>query len=299
MTCSERVGEIGFRMNLENMSFNSVQKHAFNPYSPNYSYVFEFEENFDYRRTSKWFYDNWKTGFYWVVLYLVVVFGGQQWMSSRKPYKLRLALTLWNLSLAAFSIIGTLRTLPELIHVIREFGFAHSVCSNSFHTEVKVSSFWTWLFIVSKAPELGDTVFIVLRKQKLIFLHWYHHITVLLFTWYSYADEASAGRWYIDMNYIVHALMYSYYAVRALGFRVPRNIAMIITISQIVQMILGTYVTYYAYYSKVNNKNCMISYSTVYAGILMYISYFLLFAHFFVNSYFGSSSRSKTSQKIE
>ncbi len=220
-------------------------------------------------------------------------------MSSRKPYKLRLALTLWNVSLAAFSIIGTLRTLPELIDVIREFGFAHSVCSNSFHTKVNVSSFWTWLFIVSKAPELGDTVFVVLRKQKLIFLHWYHHITVLLFTWYSYADEASAGRWYIDMNYVVHALMYSYYAVRALGFRVPRNIAMIITISQIVQMILGTFVTYYAYYSKFNNKNCMISYSTVYAGILMYISYFLLFAYFFINSYFGSSSSSKTSQKTE
>ena len=38
--------------------------------------------------------------------------------------------------------------------------------------QVKVSSFWSWLFTLSKIPELGDTLFIVLRKQQLIFLHW-------------------------------------------------------------------------------------------------------------------------------
>ena len=42
----------------------------------------------------------------------------------------------------------------------------------SYLTTNKVSALWTWLFIASKIPELGDTAFIVLRKQKLIFLHW-------------------------------------------------------------------------------------------------------------------------------
>lgn len=165
---------------------------------------------------------------------------------------------------------------------------------------MRISSFWTWLFILSKAPELIDTVFVVLRKQKLIFLHWYHHATVLIFTWYAYADEASTGRWYSTMNYSVHAVMYTYYALRACGIKIPRQLAMSITISQILQMIMGTYVTIYAYYCKSMGQPCGISFSTLYAGIAIYISYFILFAQFFISSYFGGSkSSSKKEKKVQ
>ena len=47
--------------------------------------------------------------------------------------------------------------------------------------------------IFSKLPELGDTIFIVLRKQRLIFLHWYHHITVFVYCWYSYGHPVATG----------------------------------------------------------------------------------------------------------
>jgi hypothetical protein len=66
---------------------------------------------------------------------------------------------------------------------------------------------WVQLFILSKIPELIDTVFIVQRKRPLIFLHWYHHVTVLLYCWHSYATEASQALYFVAMNYSVHAVM--------------------------------------------------------------------------------------------
>jgi elongation of very long chain fatty acids protein 6 len=89
--------------------------------------------------------------------------------------------------------------------------------SSSFIESDRVSGFWTLAFVLSKVPELGDTVFIVLRKQPLIFLHWYHHVTVLIYSWYSYSEYTAAARWFVVMNYIVHSVMYSYYAFKALG----------------------------------------------------------------------------------
>jgi hypothetical protein len=47
-------------------------------------------------------------------------------------------------------------------------------------------------------------VFIVLRKRDLQFLHWYHHVTVLIFCWNSFVTESAAGLWFIAMNYTVH-----------------------------------------------------------------------------------------------
>ena len=43
----------------------------------------------------------------------------------------------------------------------------------------------------------------------------------------------SGGGIFMSVNFFVHSLMYSYYAVRAAGFKVPRPISIIITASQV------------------------------------------------------------------
>ncbi|XP_015791962.1 elongation of very long chain fatty acids protein 6 [Tetranychus urticae] len=257
-----------------------------NAVSPNYTFAFPFEKSFVYTDARDWMRGHWQTAFYWIALYLVMVFGGQAYMSNRQPFKLRPLLILWNTSLAIFSILGTIRMMPEMIHILRNFGFYHSVCNPSYIEVSRVAGFWTWAFALSKVPELCDTLFIVFRKQNLIFLHWYHHITVLLFTWYCYAEHISQARWYICMNYVVHSFMYSYYALRASGFRVPKPIAMCITSSQILQMIMGFYVTYYAYDKTAQGYPCTATPGSIKWGLLMYASYFVLFANFFINSYY-------------
>lgn len=280
-------------------TFRMIPFEATNPLSPNYSYVFNFENEFRYHKRVAWMREHWTDSFYWTIIYLSFIFFGRIYMESRpKPFRLKWPLILWNLMLATFSIMGTIRVWPEMMHVLRNYGFYHSVCSNSYHREVPISSFWTYLFVLSKVPELVDTVFVVLRRQKLIFLHWYHHTTVLIFTWYCYADETSVARWYVYMNYSVHAMMYSYYAIRAAGIRLPKPLAMSITMSQIVQMIIGAIVTFYAYYVRqIKGQQCSISLDRLYAGLAIYISYLMLFANFFIKSYF--SSKPKTINNVD
>jgi len=261
--------------------------------TPNYSYVFDFENEFIHQHTRIWMVKNWTWVFYYCGAYMLVIFGGQYYMQNRPKFELRGPLVLWNSALAIFSIVGACRTAPELIHVLRHYGLFHSVCVPSYIEQDRVCGFWTWLFVLSKLPELGDTLFIVLRKQPLIFLHWYHHITVLIYSWFSYTEYTSSARWFIVMNYCVHSVMYSYFALRAMRYRTPRFISMLITSLQLTQMIVGCYINLWAYdYLKTAPRSsCQISQLNIQLSIAMYFSYFVLFARFFYTTYLATNAR--------
>ncbi|XP_024281315.1 elongation of very long chain fatty acids protein 6-like [Oncorhynchus tshawytscha] len=252
-----------------------------------------FEQQFDERGAIEWMQENWSKAFLFCGLYAALVFGGQHFMKERPKLSLRRPLVLWSLSLAIFSIIGAIRTGWYMLYILSTSGFRQSICDQSFYNG-PVSKFWAYAFVLSKAPELGDTAFIVLRKQRLIFLHWYHHITVLLYSWYSYKDQVAGGGWFMTMNYSVHALMYSYYAVRAAGYRVPRPFAVVITTFQIAQMAMGLTVSWLVYHW-MQEGDCHSYLNNIMWSSLMYLSYLLLFSSFFYQTYMkgkgGKSSK--------
>ncbi|KAK1124134.1 hypothetical protein K0M31_007158 [Melipona bicolor] len=206
---------------------------------PNYSHVFNVEKTYFYPDNQAWLTNNFPYCFYCCGIYVILIFGGKCYMSNRPKFNLRGPLALWSGLLATFSIIGFSRTVPELFHVLEQYGFYHSVCTPSNILQDRVSGFWTWMFVLSKIPEFIDTIFIVLRKQPLIFLHWYHHLSVSLFVWYMYAETVATSRWYTVMNYFVHSMMYSYYSLKAMQYKLPKSVAVTITMLQIVQMIMG------------------------------------------------------------
>ncbi|CAL8310241.1 unnamed protein product [Boreogadus saida] len=249
---------------------------------------YDFERRFDEREALEWMQENWSKSFMFCGLYAALIFGGQHFMRERPKLNLRKPLVLWSLSLAIFSIIGAVRTGWYMMYVLTTSGFKQSVCDTSFYS-APVSKFWAYAFVLSKAPELGDTVFIVLRKQRLIFLHWYHHITVLVYSWYSYKDQVAGGGWFMTMNYGVHSLMYTYYAARAAGLRVPRPLAILITTTQILQMAMGLAVLGLVY-RWMHEVRCPTQVDNVAWGSLMYLSYLVLFASFFYNSYLRGSA---------
>ena len=154
------------------------------------------------------------------------------------------------------------------------------------------------MFVISKAYELGDTVFIILRKQPLIFLHWYHHISVMIYVWYSYTDHTSPGRWFMVMNYTVHSFMYTYYAARAMRFHVARWVNICITSMQISQMVFGLVINVAIYRVKTQGgRYCQQSFENLKYCSLMYLSYFFLFAYFFYVTYLQKKKPTESNEK--
>ncbi|VDK25239.1 unnamed protein product [Anisakis simplex] len=106
------------------------------------------------------------------------------------------------------------------------------------------------MFVMSKAPELGDTLFLVLRKRPVIFMHWYHHALTFLYAQVTYSEKQAWCRWSLALNLSVHTIMYFYFAIRALHFKTPRAIAQFITTIQIVQFVINCYIFAHLFYIK-------------------------------------------------
>ncbi|KAJ1348106.1 Elongation of fatty acids protein [Parelaphostrongylus tenuis] len=99
----------------------------------------------------------------------------------------------------------------------------------------------------------------------------------MIFTWHAYKDHTASGRWFIWMNYGVHALMYTYYALRAIRLRLPKHIAMMVTILQISQMIMGIAIGITVYKVKRSGEQCQQTWENLGLCFLIYFTYFLLF----------------------
>ncbi|RNF07094.1 fatty acid elongase [Trypanosoma rangeli] len=226
---------------------------------------------------------------YACVLYVVLVFCvPTHVMKNREPFNLRVPLIIWNLALCLFSVCGTVSCVNNMIYLYLDRGFYKTTCffdkNVTFDGEL---AFWVFYFILSKIPEMLDTVFLVFQKKPVIFLHWYHHLTVTIFCWHAGSALISSGLWFATMNYCVHAIMYFYYFICACGLRkMIRPIAPFITMMQLLQMVVGTLIVgYTAYHSYLSGYGCEVNRTSIRLGLVMYASYFVLFAMLFGRLY--------------
>lgn len=226
-----------------------------------------------------------------VIAYLPVIFGLQYVMKNRAPFDLRWALIPWNAGLAIFSAVGFYYTLPEFLKNLMSRPFADVICDPRCYSFP--SARWIFFFNVSKFFEFGDTIFIVLRKKPLIFLHYYHHVMTALYCWYANqvsVHENCTGWPFAVMNLFVHTLMYFHYGLTAAGVRANWNV--LLTSLQLGQMIVGIYVVVSAGLLCPNRNDFI--YGTYFA-LIMYFSYAVLFANFFIKRYCSGSKRSPAS----
>uniref|UniRef100_A0AC34QJZ5 Elongation of very long chain fatty acids protein n=2 Tax=Panagrolaimus sp. JU765 TaxID=591449 RepID=A0AC34QJZ5_9BILA len=227
------------------------------------------------------------------MLYVVVVFGLKFFMRKRQPFDLFIPLNIWNFLLSVFSIMGTIKLSSEFIGTLSNKGFVSSYCKIHDFTSGD-NGFWVYLFILSKLVELVDTVFLVLRKRPLMFLHWYHHVLTMIYAFYSYPVSPGFNRWGIYLNFFVHAFMYSYYFLRSMKIRVPGFVAQLITTLQILQFVISVVIlAHLGFLIYIQKVSCDFAPRIFVLASFMDITYLILFINFFLKSYVIGGGKSK------
>jgi len=192
----------------------------------------------------------------------------------------------WNAGLSIFSWCGVFACVPLLLRTLFTNGFYFTTCAPPRWYGDNLSGLFLGLFIYSKMAELVDTILLLLAQKPVIALQWWHHSTVLLYCWHSYSVSIATGMWFCCMNYAVHSVMYGYFAVTATKYRkMATPFAMLITLAQLLQMVVGMYVTVKAVLYQANGHECHVNKTNSALGLLMYFSYFVLFSKLFVDNY--------------
>lgn len=231
----------------------------------------------------------WVTPIIVVILYLTLIRLGTKWMEDRKPMQVKRLLFIWNSLLAFYSIWATYRLANSVTFHLRHKGIRAILCTLTTDDADNVSAFHAFLFVMSKILEMGDTLFLIVRKRQMLFLHWYHHATVLLLSWLSIVDLAPTSMVFATVNVAVHSFMYTYYALASIGYRIPKRISIGITVMQISQMVIGIVAQSASFYTSQVDSTCRCPSKTLIAAFTIYGSYFALFVHFFVHRYVFSS----------
>jgi hypothetical protein len=192
------------------------------------------------------------------VYMIVVLYLGPRLMANRAPFNLKWPMILWNLTLFTFSVYCSIGFALRLAYEMSRFGADVALCDTNGHLWKGVDLFFTWIFLISKFVELGDTLFLVLRKSRVIFLHWYHHVTVLLFCWHVNESHSSNTILFGIMNAWVHAVMYGYYTLTSLNYK--PSWGEWVTRLQLSQMFFGIVLITGALFSSTLSTQCRIAF---------------------------------------
>jgi hypothetical protein len=144
--------------------------------------------------------------------------------------------------------------------------------------------------VYSKLFEFFDTTLLILKGKNVMFLHWYHHLTVIIYAWQGTMYQVSGGLIYSSLNYFVHSIMYFYYFLMAFDFAkrsafIRKKVAKCITYTQLTQFILALNTLVYHTYLRLRVKSCDGGKKVDQLGFVIYGSYLLLFIQFFVGKY--------------
>jgi len=250
---------------------------------------------FDGYGWSRWTALHWQYPLCAVAAYVVLIPLLLKLMEGRKAVDLGSFPFYWNTFLSVFSMAGFAYCAPVILSELATNGFYFTTCAPAPWYGAGRHGLFVALFIYSKFFELVDTAIILLAKRQLMFLHWWHHVTVLLYCWHAYATQIATGLWFATMNYFVHSVMYGYYAAMGSAKMRPKvkKFAIYITLLQLLQMVVGIFVTVKAVMYQASGHPCRVNKTNSIMGLAMYASYFVLFFIFFLGRYVSAEKPKK------
>jgi len=189
--------------------------------------------------------------------------------------------------------------LDQVLPIIHQHGLWYAMCNEGAYTQrLELLYYINYLF---KYYELLDTLFLMLKKKKLEFLHYYHHSMTLILCFTQLQGHTSLSWFVIVLNLMVHVVMYYYYLLTCFGVRVWWKKHL--TTLQIVQFVLDlafVYICAYSYFAYTyfsflpNNGSCAGSETAALFGVVSLTSYLLLFIQFFIATYNNKKSTTAT-----
>ncbi|KAF4953167.1 hypothetical protein FSARC_12461 [Fusarium sarcochroum] len=232
-----------------------------------------------------------KSTLIFIVIYYAIIFGGREWMRNREPFKLKGPFLVHNLYLTLLS--GSLLVLfvEQLLPTVVRGGIFHAICdAEGGWTQPLVVLYY--LNYLTKYLELLDTVFLVLKKKPLTFLHCYHHGATAFLCYTQLIGSTSVSWVPITLNLLVHVVMYWYYFQSARGIRCWWKEW--VTRLQIIQFVIDIGFIYFASYTYFtstyfpwmpNAGKCAGEEFAAFSGIITISSYLVLFISFYFATY--------------
>lgn len=233
------------------------------------------------------YFSRWQWPVAAIVVYFIIIYALQRFMSTRKPMDIPEFLFFHNFSLCIASLfLGSWLTYA-LVSAYRGGLTPHKLlCARDMYENGHLQMIY-YINMFFKVWEFLDTFLLALRKKPIAFLHAYHHGATLFLTWNQLIEHSSPQWVPIVINLWVHVLMYYYYAMSALRIRIWWK--KYLTTLQIVQFIIDVSAVGYAYTSFIlSGFDSNVCYGTTrgaLVGLGILTSYLLLFIRFYIQTY--------------
>ncbi|KAJ2705788.1 hypothetical protein FB645_002169 [Coemansia sp. IMI 203386] len=195
---------------------------------------------------------------------------------------------LHNLALAAFSYWCATNYTAAFAQTVREEGLRCAYCDSN-HTIWNNMFKFNYLFYLSKYYELIDTFIILAKGRKATFLQTYHHAGAITTMWVGCYFGSPQLIFYVVENSIIHTLMYTYFALTAMGYSPPGK--KYLTHLQIFQFLIG--LVFIALYITIPGCLTSLQRNLLFVMLSYLIPLIYLFVDFSIKTY-GKKKKVKT-----